>query len=149
MKTKLKLFFILISLTGCPVNAQKTNITLKELPKLAQSFLMSNFKGQTVSYIIKDKDIMNTDYETMLSGGTTINFDKKGNWQEIDGNDKVIPNSVLPKGICDYINKNYKSQKVEKIEKETEYYKAGYKVSFLNDLELKFDSNAKFLKIDD
>lgn len=149
MRTKLKLFFTLIFLTGYAANAQKTNINLKELPKPAQTFIMSNFKGLAVSYIIKDKDILNTNYEAMLSGGTKIEFDKKGNWKEIDGNDKVIPNSVLPKGIADYISKNYKNQKVEKIDKETEYFKGGYKVTFLNDLELKFDNNGKFLRIDD
>ena len=146
----MKLFFTFLFLTASyAVSAQKTNITFKELPTPAQNFIITNFKGQSTSYIIKDKDIMSIDYKAMLSGGTKIEFDKKGNWKEIDGNKNVIPNSVLPRGISDYISKNYKNQKVEKIDKETEYFKAGYKVTLLNDLELKFDKNGKFSRIDD
>lgn len=148
MKT-LKLACILLLLTGYVVNAQKTNITLGELPKSAQVFIGTNFKEQTVSYIIKDKDIVGVDYEVILSKGTKIEFDSKGNWKEIDGNDRAISNSVLPKTIASYISKNYKNQQVEKIEKDTDFYKKGYKVALLNDLELKFDKNGKFLRIDD
>lgn len=144
MKTVLKLVLALVILTGFTANAQKRNIAINELPKPAQTFISTHFKGQTASYAIEDKGILSTDYDVMLSGGTEIEFDSKGNWKEIDGNKSALPNSVLPKAVANYISKNYKDQVVEKIEKE-----AGYKVEFINDLELKFDSNGKFLRIDD
>jgi hypothetical protein len=144
MKTALKLVLALVILTGFTANAQKRNITLNELPKPAQTFISTHFKGQTVSYLIEDKGMLSTDYEVTLSGGTEIEFDSKGNWKEIDGNKHGLPNSVIPKGIADYISKNYKGQGIEKIDKE-----GGYKVELLNDLELKFDSNGRFLRIDD
>lgn len=145
MKTVFKLALALSLLTGFTANAQKKNITLKEFPAPAQTFITKNFPKQTASYAIQDKGMISTDYEVMLSNGVEIEFDGKGNWEEIDGNKTALPNSVLPKAIADYAAKNYAGQGVEKIEKES----WGYKVEFLNDLELKFDSNGKFLRIDD
>lgn len=147
MKTKLNLlsalaFTLLFSLT---VSAQKKNITIKELPANAQTFLAKHFPNQAASYIIEDKGYINTDYKVMLTGGTEIEFDGKGNLDEADGNKKAIPTSILPKPIVTYIAANYKGLEVEKFEKE----KSGYKIEFLNDLELKFDNAGKFLRIDD
>lgn len=147
MKTKLNLlsalaFTLLFSLT---VSAQKKNITIKELPANAQTFLAKHFPNQAASYIIEDKGYINTDYKVMLTGGTEIEFDGKGNLDEADGNKKAIPTSILTKPIATYIAANYKGLEVEKFEKE----KSGYKVEFLNDLELKFDNAGKFLRIDD
>lgn len=144
MKTVFKLALALL-LTGITANAQKKNITIKEFPAAAQTFLSKNFPKQTATYAFQDKDMISTDYEVMLSNGVEIEFDGKGNWEEIDGNKTALPNSVLPKAIADYVNTNYKGQGVEKIERES----WGYKVEFLNDIELKFDSNGKFLRIDD
>jgi hypothetical protein len=145
MKTVIKLVLALALLSGFTANAQKKNITIKELPANAQTFLSKNFPKQTATYAIEDKGMISTDYEIMLSNGVEIEFDSKGNWEDIDGNKTALPESILPKAIADYVNKNYKGQGVEKIEKEG----WGYKVEFLNDLELKFDNNGKFLRIDD
>lgn len=145
MKTVVKLALALVILTGIGANAQKKNITIKEFPAAAQTFLSQNFPKQTATYAVEDKGMLSTDYEIMLSNGMEIEFDGKGNWEEIDGNKTALPESVLPKAIADYVSKNYKVQGVEKIEKE----KWGYKVEFLNDVELKFDSNGKFLRVDD
>ncbi|MDV6167975.1 PepSY-like domain-containing protein [Flavobacterium sp. DG1-102-2] len=147
MKTKFNFlaalaFTVALSFTA---SAQKRNITLKELPAQAQTFLAKHFPNQASSYIIEDKGYINTDYKVMLTGGTEIEFDGKGNLDEADGNKKAIPLSILPKPIAAYITANYKGQEVEKFEKE----KWGYKVEFLNDLELKFDSAGKFIGIDD
>lgn len=147
MKTNLKFlavlaFTLFISLGA---SAQKRNITLKELPATAQTFLAKHFPNQATSYIIEDKGYINTDYKVLLTGGTEIEFDGKGNLDEADGNKKALPVSILPKAIATYIAANYKGQEIEKFEKE----KSGYKVEFLNDLELVFDNSGKFLRIDD
>ncbi|MHA3786715.1 PepSY-like domain-containing protein [Flavobacterium hauense] len=145
MKTVFKLILTLALFSGFTANAQKRNITIKELPAAAQTFLSQNFPKQTAAYAVEDKGMISTDYEIMLSNGVEIEFDGKGNWEEIDGNKNALPHSVLPKAIADYADRNYKGQGIEKIEKE----KWGYKVEFLNDVELRFDSNGKFLRIDD
>lgn len=147
MKTKMNLlaimvFTFLFSLTAC---AQKRNISLKQLPAPAQKYITQHFPNQAPSYIVEDKDLMKTDYKVIMTGGAEIEFDGKGNFDEADGNKTALPNSLLPKAISTYIAVNYKGQQVEKLEKE----RWGYKVEFLNGLELEFDNAGKFLRIDD
>jgi hypothetical protein len=133
------------SLLSFACTAQKTNITVGELPAAAQSFIKANFPNQATSYIIKDTDIHETEYELRFTGGAEVEFDEKGNWKEIDANKSTMPATVLPKAIADYNAKNYKGLQVEKIEKK--HY--GYKLGFTNDVELEFDNSGKFLRIDD
>ena len=146
MKTFFKTLMLsssLLIVVAC--NAQKRKITVKELPVAAQTFITANFPNQATSYIIEDKDITETEYEVRFTGGAEVEFDGKGNWKEVDANKSGMPASVLPKAIADYIGQNYKGQQVEKIEKKN----GGYKVEFVNDVELEFDTNGKFLRIDD
>jgi hypothetical protein len=126
-------------------NAQKRNITMAELPVTAQTFIKANFPNQATSYIIEDKEITETEYKVRFTGGTEVEFDGKGNWEELDANRGILPNSVLPKAIAAYVAQNYKSLSVEKLDRE----RYGYKLEFTNDLELEFDANGKFLRIDD
>jgi hypothetical protein len=126
-------------------NAQKRNITIAELPATAQTFIKANFPNQATSYIIEDKDITETEYKVRFTGGTEVEFDGKGNWEELDANRGTLPNSVLPKAIGAYVAQNYKGLSVEKLDRE----RYGYKLEFTNDLELEFDANGKFLRIDD
>ncbi|MXN91855.1 hypothetical protein GR160_11540 [Flavobacterium sp. Sd200] len=126
-------------------NAQKRNITLAELPATAQAFIKANFPNQATSYIIEEKEITHTEYKVLFTGGTEAEFDGKGNWEELDANKGTLPASVLPKAIAAYVTQNYKGLSVEKLEKE----RWGYKLEFTNDLELEFDTNGKFLRIDD
>lgn len=128
---------------GC--NAQKRNIAITELPAPAQTFIKTNFPNQATSYIIEDKEITHTEYKVRFTGGTEVEFDGKGNWEELDANRGTLPNSVLPKAIAAYVAQNYKGLAVEKLDRE----RYGYKLEFTNDLELEFDANGKFLRIDD
>lgn len=147
MKTKFNLLStlaltLLFTISAC---AQKRNITIKQLPAPAQTYLAKHFPNQAPSYIIEDKDLIKTDYKVVLTGGAEIEFDGKGNFDEADGKKTALPVSILPASIASYIASNYKGQQVEKFEKE----RWGYKLEFINDLELEFDNNGKFLRIDD
>lgn len=133
----------LAAFLGFEGNAQ-TNKAQAELPAAAQNFINSNFAGQTITSLNVDKDRKSTEYDVRLSGGTSFEFDENGNWEEIDGNKTALPTSVLPKGIADYISKNYAGQNVVKIEKE----KKKYEVELGDGTELEFDLNGKFLKVD-
>jgi len=126
-------------------NAQKRRITMADLPAPAQTFIKTNFPNQATSYILEDKEITETEYKVQFTGGTEVEFDGKGNWEELDANRGSLPTSVLPKAIADYIEKNYKGLAVEKLDRK--HY--GYKLEFTTDLELEFDANGKFLRIDD
>jgi hypothetical protein len=134
---------LIISLSA-NANAQDKKITAAQLPATAQNFIKQHFKGATVSTAKLDKEMFDTDYETVLSNGVKINFDAQGNWDEIDCRSGV-PAAVVPKPISSFIATNYKGQNVVQIDKK----KAGYDIELSSGTELEFDSNGKFLRIDD
>ena len=145
IKTMYKTFLAAALLAGFTANAQKKTITVTQLPAAAQTFIKTHFAGQNADYIVEDKGLLDTDYEVRLANGTEIEFDEKGNWDEIDGNRNILPTAIIPKGIATYTTANYKGHNVVKIDKK----RSGYEVELSNGVELEFDTAGKFLRLDD
>lgn len=144
MKVQMILGLIASTFFSLSVSAQKTSITAAELPANAQTFLKKHFPNETPSSIIKEKEVFSTEYKVQFSNAIEIEFDGKGNWEEIDGNHTAIPISAIPAKIAAYVKTNYKDASVTKIDKS----RWGYEVDLSNGLELEFDSTEKFLRID-
>jgi hypothetical protein len=146
MRTKLKLTVYLIAglLFGFSANAQKTVIKKEALPANAQTFLKTHFGSKKPSYILQDKEILSTEYKVQFDKQLEIEFDKKGNWKEVDGKNDKIPKSIIPKKIASYIKTNFSKEKVTKIEIGS----SGYETKLTNGLELKFNLKEDFIKID-
>jgi len=146
MKTKLNLATCLFAglAFGFSANAQKTTITKTALPANAQTFLKTHFAGQDPTYIIEDKETFSTDYKVQFANNIEVEFDGKGNWEEVDGNHNAIPQAIVPKTIASYIKANYPTIPVIKIDKS----KWGYEVELGNGLELEFNSKGSFIRID-
>jgi hypothetical protein len=146
MKTKLNVTVSLIAglLFGLSANAQKTIIKKEALPANAQAFLKTHFGSKKPSYIIEDKEILSTEYKVQFDDKLEIEFDKKGNWKEVDGENSKIPSSIIPKKIASYVKDNFRKEKITKIEIGT----SGYETKLTNGLELKFNLKGDFTKID-
>ncbi|MBS7255661.1 PepSY-like domain-containing protein [Flavobacterium branchiicola] len=146
MKTKLKLTIYLIAglIFGLSANAQKTVIKKEALPANAQTFLKTHFGSKKPSYILQDKEILSTEYKVKFDNEIEIEFDKKGNWKEVDGKNSKIPKSIVPKKIATYIKTNFPKEDVSKIEIGS----SGYETKLSNGLELKFNLKETFIKID-
>jgi hypothetical protein len=129
---------------GLSANAQKLVITKAALPIAAQTFLKNHYGSKKPTYILEDKDLLSKEYKVQFADKTEIEFDKKGNWKEVDGKNSRIPNSIIPKPIATYVKNHFGREKITKIEKET----LGYEVKLSNGLELKFNSKGDFRKID-
>ena len=114
MKPKLKLTVYLIAglLFGLSANAQKTIIKKEALPANAQTFLKTHFGSKKPSYILQDKEILSTEYKVKFDNEIEIEFDKKGNWKEVDGKNSKIPKSIVPKKIASYIKENFPKMKI-------------------------------------
>ncbi len=148
MRTKLKLqntFAIILFFAAFASNAQTKSISITQLPATAQDFIKKNFAKATVSAAWEDKEMFDTDYKVHFSNGIEVEFDEKGNWEEIDGNHNAVPTSVLPSAVTTYLSQNYKGQNAVQIDKKH----WGYKVELANDVELEFNNSGKFLRIDD
>ena len=126
-------------------NAQKTTITLAELPAKSQVFLKKHFGTETPTYIIKDKETFSTDYKVQFANKIEVEFDGNGDWEEVDGHHTAIPTAIVPAKIASYVKTNFKDAQVTSLDKG----RWGYEVNLNNGLELEFDSAGKFLRIDD
>ena len=57
---------------------------MNQLPLPARNFINGNFAKPQIAHIKIDKDMMeSTRYEVVLMDGTEIDFDSKGNWEEV------------------------------------------------------------------
>ncbi|RKR11176.1 putative PepSY-like beta-lactamase-inhibitor [Flavobacterium sp. 90] len=146
MRTKLNLTICLIAglIFGFSANAQKTVIKKEALPANAQTFLKAHFGSKKPSYILEDKEILSTEYKVQYDNKTEIEFDKKGNWKEVDAKGSKIPSSIIPKKIASYVKTNFPKEKITKIELGS----SSYETKLTNGLELKFNLKGDFTKID-
>ncbi|MBK1895050.1 PepSY-like domain-containing protein [Chryseobacterium paridis] len=139
------LTFILLLSTGF-LFAQDRAINANQLPRTAKNFIAGNFKGIAVGSVIEDREIYGVDeYKVYLSNGTKIEFDSKGNWKEVDGKHQKLPYGFIPAGIRNYVAKSFPNTYVIKIEKE----RWSYKAELSNGVDLKFDKDGNFNRIDD
>lgn len=125
--------------------SQNQGTDFTTLPHDAQKFITTNFNQRDVSYIKTEKKYkLIKEYDVYLKNGTEIEFDSKGNWTEVDGKQQEISTRFLPKSINQYVKKTFPKTYITKVEKK----RRGYEVKISNGLELLFNSNGEFLKID-
>ena len=120
-------------------------IPVEQLPAPAKTFVKKYFPQATIEYATKDTEFMDTTYEVRLSDGTEVDFDKKGNWDNVDCKTKAVPASLVPAAIAQYVKAHYPNTVIVKIDKE----RGGYEIELSNDLDLKFNSKGKLIGIDD
>lgn len=141
-----KVVLLLVSLFGFSFYAMSGSdkpIQLTELPKQAQLFINKYFQGQKIALIKQDDDFLDKSYDVIFTNGDKLEFDRKGQWTEVDCEHSQVPKEILPNGIQKYLSQNYARVKVKTIER-TDH--KGYEVELSNGVELEF--NRKFQVID-
>lgn len=115
------------------------------LPKAAMTTIDNNFKAK-VSVIKVDKELGRiADYEVILTDGTEIEFDRNGNWKNIETQEsKSVPEKFVPSAVSQYVKANHKGARIVGIEKE----RRGYDVELSTGIDLKFDKAGRFLRYD-
>lgn len=130
---------------ACADNDKVTN-NINELPQVSRTFLSNYFNGNKVSHIKIDKDLFLIDsYDVILTDGTSVEFNRDGEWKEVKSFQQNIPDTLIPAEIKQYVNQNYPSQKIMTVERG----KRKVSVDLANGLELKFDLNGNLIDIDD
>ncbi len=140
-KIALALLFI-ISVTQ--LQAKDVPVTFQELPNKAQTFLKTYFPSLKTSYIIQDKGFFSTEYEVTLEDGTQLEFDENGDWKSVDGQHRSIPTTFIPARIIKYVKEKFPNMTISKIEKDSRKYE----VELNGDLDLEFNLNGDFLRMD-
>jgi hypothetical protein len=142
-----KIFAVLatltLSLVACADNHQL--IGLSELPAQAQTFLRKYFNIADVRYIERDRDGLHYDYSVYLNNATEIEFGHQGDLQSVDCKRNPVPEDIVPELITSFVTLHHPDQFI--VEYAIEYRHR--KVELNNGLELVFDAECHFIRIDD
>lgn len=115
-------------------------VTFNNLPSKAQQFITQHFKGvEVISAKFDDGS-----YDVYLADGTELEFDRKGEWKDVDCKMRAVPTAIVPTNIANYVKSKFPNNLIVKIEKVFK----GYDVELDSDLDLKFDSNGNFIYVD-
>ena len=143
-----KIVFLFISLFAMNLVAWAGNdkpIQVSEMPKAAQLFIKNHFADLSVAMAKVETDFLDKNYDVVFTNGNKVEFDKKGNWTNVDCEHTQVPVAILPEAIRQYVAKNYPDAKVLKIEVTD---RKGYDVELNNGFELEFDKRMNVIDVD-
>lgn len=125
---------------------KKTVISAGELPAPIVAFVAEHFPNTTYVFIEKESkpESDGTVYNIKLTNNFEIDFDIDGNWVDIDANHQPVPSALIPQKISTYVATNYSSFYVTSIDNE----RTNVEVELSNNIELVFDLNGNFVRID-
>ena len=140
LKTAIVTVILFFTLTSC---AQKVIIPSSELPVEISTYTATHFPNNTILQVILDKEGFKKTYEVTLSEGFSLEFNRDMEIIEIEGISQ-LPESVIPEKIWQYVRANYPNNVI------TEWELDGKKqeIELDNGLELEFNMNGDFLRID-
>lgn len=131
---------------GTCVKKDKVTQDTTTLPAESRLFLSAHYPKATVSHVKIEKNLLGTTgYDVILTNGVHIEFNRSGQWEEVEGHRTVIPETLVPPGIIIYVRNNFDNHEIVSIEKE----RRDCKIKLDNGLELLFDRNENLIKIDD
>ena len=133
--------FTLIT-SACADNYQP--ITQTQLPKKAQTFLATYFPEVKISLARKEIDAMELTYNVIFTDGSKVEFDRKGNWTEVDCLTHPLPSGIVPEAIEKVIRTQYPEAQATKIERDHREFD----VKLDNRIELTFNKNMQLVDID-
>lgn len=127
-------------------DSDETLVQTNNLPQNAQMFIKQNFGSETLQSVIKENDRKGDEYKVQLSNGIKIEFDANGEWKEVKAElaNQSVGALFLPQITRDYLSTNYPNIGVESVDRDVQ----GIDVDLLNGIDLKFDTNGNFLRID-
>ena len=134
---------LFISLTACADHEQ--TIVFSELPAQAQSFVQQHFNADDIAHIEKERDGLHYEFTVYLKNATKIDFDQNGNLESIDCEIYPVPEGIIPVAIANYLKQHYPNHFAVK-------YAIGrhtLEIELGNGMELLFDLDGKFLRMDD
>ncbi len=134
---------LFISLAACA--DQEYAVNYAQLPEDAQHFITTYFNIDDISYIKVEREGLFNEYTVYLKNASTIEFNHTGKLESIDCARTPIPEGIMLSTIADYLNQHFPNLFAVKYSIDTLHIE----VELNNDLELIFDLNGKFIRMDD
>lgn len=138
----------LVCLVAFQVSAVADNdkpINVTQLPATAQQTIKKYFSNKKVALAKQETGIFEKSYDIIFNNGEKVEFDRNGNWTEIDCKMSSVPAKLVPAKITQYVKSTYPGTKILKIEKDDNRYE----VKLSNRLEITFNKNFQVVDIDD
>ena len=121
----------------------KQEISFAQLPAASQKLIENYFDKNDISSISQITDDKKINYEVDFNDGTSIDFDQKGKWSEIESPVKPINHDIIPVAIVEDIKTKYgRNAQVKKIKVNS----MGYELDLTNGAELEYDAKFKIKK---
>lgn len=140
-KMSLILFSFALILASCK---KEKVVSENDLPATSKSYITTHFPDQKITQAIREYDDLKKSFTVYLDNGVKLEFNRSGEIRQIEGNAK-LPDSVIPSQILTYVTTNYPGQYIKKWELEDNRQD----IELSNGLDLEFDRNGNFLRIDD
>ena len=118
---------------------------LQKIPAAARAFLQQHFPQAQMAYIKIDTDFLSKKFEVVLSDRTAIEFNSKGEWEELKSKHRPLPESVIPPFILEYVKAQYPGAKCRKLERD----RGETEADLDNGLSLTFNKQGQLIDIDD
>ena len=132
---------------GSPKNASASAAEQpQDLPAKVNDFLKDHYRGILIAKYEMKNTLGKKEYEVKLDNGVEVEFDDNENWKKIKDYNGV-PDILVPPKVKSYVNKNYKDIKIKSLDKKAD--RNMIEVDLLNGIELEFDMEGNFLRIDD
>lgn len=119
-------------------------INVSQLPEKAQTFLATYFPEAKVSLARKEFDVTELSYDVIFTNGSKVEFDRKGEWTEVDCLTQPLPAGIVPATIEKVIKEQYPDAKATKIERD----RREIDVKLSNRVELTFNKKMQLIDID-
>lgn len=120
-------------------------IQVNQLPAKAQMFINTYFKNNKVALAKQETGLFYKSYDVAFTNGEKLEFDKAGEWMEVQCRQSEVPAQIIPDAIKAYVKANYPDAKVLQIERDNKEYE----VKLSNRFEIKFDPKMRVIDIDD
>ena len=110
---------------------------------LEQFFVASQFLGIIAGHADDGAFHFGGRVENMFADGKD-EFDRKGEWTDIDCKYSAVPTGIIPAPIAKYVADNYPDNKIVQIERDTR----STEVKLDNRMEIKFDKQHRVIEMD-
>lgn len=120
-------------------------IQVSQLPAKAQTFIKTYFNNQKVALAKQETELFYKGYDVVFTNGEKVEFDKAGEWTEVQCRQSEVPAQIVPEAIKTYVKTNYPDAKILQIERD----KKEFEIKLSNRWEIKFDSQMRVIDIDD
>lgn len=134
------LFVAIFMLHGVAKAEESKLIQFEQLPTAAQRFIQSSLEEISISYVMQDEDgFFGKEFDVIFTDGNKIEFDRKGEWKQIDFKTGSIPLKMIPSPIATFLTEKHPGKSVIELERDSKVYE----VKLVDGLEIRFNKQFK------